>query len=186
METVARHEAARRILSLHASINDYNHRYYVLDDPSVPDAEYDRCMQELLALEARFPDLVTPDSPSQRVGGRPLSGPAVHVAAAEAGADVVAEPAVLELRGRLLAGRQERFLQHEVGSDTSASDAHPLWWPPAKVVSRYLSPYLEERGLVEPTPAEPAVEGVNVHVPIDWNAGRRSDVLGLSTLDPDS
>lgn len=73
METVARHEAARRILSLHASINDYNHRYYVLDDPSVPDAEYDRCMQELLALEARFPDLVTPDSPSQRVGGRPLS-----------------------------------------------------------------------------------------------------------------
>jgi DNA ligase (NAD+) len=73
VETVARHEAARRILSLHASINDYNHRYYVLDDPSVPDAEYDRCMQELLALEARFPDLVTPDSPSQRVGGRPLS-----------------------------------------------------------------------------------------------------------------
>ena len=112
---------------------------------------------------------------------------ASHIAA-EAGADVVAEPAVLELRGRLLAGRQERFLQHEVGSDTSASDAHPLWWPPAKVVSRYLSPYLEERGLVEPTPAEPEkpVEGVNVHVPIDWNAGRRSDVLGLSTLDPDS
>ncbi len=110
---------------------------------------------------------------------------ATHIAA-EAGADVEPKPAVLELRGRLIAGRQERFLHRAVAEERSESDSHPLWWPPAKVASRYLSPYLEERGLVEPTPSEPEAEGMNVHVPIDWNAGRRSDVLGLSTLDPES
>jgi DNA ligase (NAD+) len=50
----------------------HNHRYYVLDDPSVPDAEYDRLMRRLRELEAQHPDLVTPDSPTQRVGGAAL------------------------------------------------------------------------------------------------------------------
>ncbi|WP_064605500.1 NAD-dependent DNA ligase LigA [Photobacterium sp. J15] len=52
----------------------HGHRYYVEDNPEIPDAEYDRMMQQLLALEAENPALITPDSPSQRVGGKPLDG----------------------------------------------------------------------------------------------------------------
>src|SRR5690606_9728961 len=51
----------------------HNHRYYVLDAPTVSDAEYDRLMTELAALEEAHPDLITPDSPTQRVGAAPLS-----------------------------------------------------------------------------------------------------------------
>ncbi|MEA2082963.1 MAG: NAD-dependent DNA ligase LigA [Thermodesulfobacteriota bacterium] len=54
------------------NLNFHSHRYYVLDDPVISDQEYDRLFQELLDIEARYPDLATPDSPSQRVGGVPL------------------------------------------------------------------------------------------------------------------
>ena len=69
-----RAEAKQRIGDLRAEIVQHDYRYYVLDAPSVPDAEYDRLMRELQALEAEFPELVTPESPSQRVGGEPLEG----------------------------------------------------------------------------------------------------------------
>jgi len=62
----ARMQALRSQLHLHA------HQYYVLDAPLVPDAEYDRLFQELQALEAAHPEWLTPDSPTQRVGGKPL------------------------------------------------------------------------------------------------------------------
>jgi DNA ligase (NAD+) len=68
----SRTEVEQRLKALRAEIEYHNYRYYVLDDPVIPDAEYDRLMQELLALEAAWPDLVTPDSPSQRVGAQPL------------------------------------------------------------------------------------------------------------------
>lgn len=58
---------------LRAEIARHNYRYYVLDDPTIPDAEYDRLFAELQALEARDPDLTTPDSPTQRVGAAALS-----------------------------------------------------------------------------------------------------------------
>lgn len=61
----------RRIEALRREIREHNYRYYVLDDPSVPDAEYDRLMRELETLEAAHPELVTPDSPTQRVGAEP-------------------------------------------------------------------------------------------------------------------
>jgi len=61
-----------RVQDLHQVINQLNHQYYVLDEPSVPDAEYDRLMRELQALETEFPDLKTLDSPSQKVGGQAL------------------------------------------------------------------------------------------------------------------
>ena len=54
-------------------LNQHNYRYYVLDDPSVPDSEYDRQMRLLQDLEEQYPDLISPDSPSQRVGGEALS-----------------------------------------------------------------------------------------------------------------
>ena len=67
-------DAAERIRALREEINRHDHHYYVLDDPQVPDAEYDRLMRELQALEAEHPELVTPDSPTQRVGGAPAEG----------------------------------------------------------------------------------------------------------------
>ena len=56
---------------LRSTIRDYDYQYYVLDDPSVPDAEYDRLMRELLTIEASDPTLISSDSPSQRVLVRP-------------------------------------------------------------------------------------------------------------------
>ncbi len=63
---------AKRIEQLHQSINNYNHQYYVLDQPSVPDAEYDRLMRELITLEYQYPQLKRADSPSQKIGGEAL------------------------------------------------------------------------------------------------------------------
>jgi len=61
----------QRIEALRKEIREHNYRYYVLDDPTVPDAEYDRLMRELQALEAEYPELMTSDSPTQRVGAEP-------------------------------------------------------------------------------------------------------------------
>ncbi len=58
--------------ALRSQLHAHAHRYYVLDDPQIPDAEYDRLFQQLQALEAAHPDLITADSPTQRVGGKPL------------------------------------------------------------------------------------------------------------------
>lgn len=66
--------AQHRIAELRDLIRQHDYRYYVLDDPSVPDAEYDRLMLELRALEAQHPELISADSPTQRVGGQPASG----------------------------------------------------------------------------------------------------------------
>ncbi|MFO1407351.1 MAG: NAD-dependent DNA ligase LigA [Steroidobacteraceae bacterium] len=65
---------ARRIEELRRTIERHDYRYYVLDDPEVPDATYDALMRELRELEAAHPGLVTPDSPTQRVSGRPSAG----------------------------------------------------------------------------------------------------------------
>ncbi|MFA5550822.1 MAG: NAD-dependent DNA ligase LigA [Trueperaceae bacterium] len=66
--------AADQIERLREQIHHHNYRYHVLDSPEVPDAEYDDLMRQLRELEAANPELVTPDSPSQRVGGAPLAG----------------------------------------------------------------------------------------------------------------
>ena len=62
---------AARIADLRRQLEDANYRYYVLDEPSIPDAEYDRLLRELEALEAAHPDLISADSPTQRVGNAP-------------------------------------------------------------------------------------------------------------------
>ena len=61
-----------RVRALREQIDYHNYRYYVLDDPEIPDSEYDRLMRELQELEAAHPELVSPDSPTQRVGAQPL------------------------------------------------------------------------------------------------------------------
>ncbi len=63
-----------RVAQLRAEINRHNYQYHVLDDPLIPDAEYDQLLRELQALEQKFPDLISPDSPTQRVGAKPLDG----------------------------------------------------------------------------------------------------------------
>lgn len=65
--------AHTRILALRAELDQHNYRYHVLDEPSIPDAEYDRLFRELKALEAEHPQWITPDSPTQRVGSAALS-----------------------------------------------------------------------------------------------------------------
>ncbi len=66
--------AAERLEGLREQIRLHAHRYYVLDDPIISDGEYDELFRQLLAIEARHPELVTADSPSHRVGGPPLAG----------------------------------------------------------------------------------------------------------------
>ena len=67
-------ERQQRAHELRETIRHHEHRYYVLDDPEISDADYDALMNELKALEQAHPELVTPDSPTQRVGGKPREG----------------------------------------------------------------------------------------------------------------
>ncbi len=66
-------EIYQRVEQLHEQLNYHNHRYYVLDDPEIPDVDYDMMLRELQDIEAEYPDLCRPDSPSQRVGAAPLT-----------------------------------------------------------------------------------------------------------------
>lgn len=66
--------ATTRAQELRKQLNQYSHEYYVKDQPSVEDYVYDRLYKELVDIETEFPDLITPDSPTQRVGGKVLSG----------------------------------------------------------------------------------------------------------------
>jgi len=67
-------EAKEKIKKIREQIEKHNYHYFVLDNPQITDAEYDKLMQQLVALEKEFPELATPDSPSQRIGGKPLAG----------------------------------------------------------------------------------------------------------------
>ena len=95
---MTREKAAERIQELRSEILEHQYRYYVLDRPSVSDAEFDRLYKELVSLEKAYPDLVTPDSPTQRVGGAvsgafravPHSRPVLSLANAFGDLDVVA------------------------------------------------------------------------------------------------
>jgi DNA ligase (NAD+) len=71
--TAEKGPAAKRAATLREKISDANYRYYVLDNPTLSDAEYDRLLRELQSLEAKFPELVTPESPTQRIGAAPLT-----------------------------------------------------------------------------------------------------------------
>ncbi len=69
-----REEARAEIERLRREIDEHNWRYYVLAQPTIPDVDYDRLFARLVDLERQFPDLITPDSPTQRVGGEPADG----------------------------------------------------------------------------------------------------------------
>ena len=71
---MASKEIEREVAQLRAELNRHNYLYYVEAQPEISDREYDRMMERLTELEAEHPELVTPDSPTQRVGGQPLDG----------------------------------------------------------------------------------------------------------------
>ena len=67
-------DVEKKIETLREKIRHHEYLYYVLDDPEISDAEFDKLMQQLKDLEAEHPALITPDSPTQRVGGKPREG----------------------------------------------------------------------------------------------------------------
>ena len=71
---MASSDPAARVAELRRLVEHHNYRYHVLDDPEIPDSAYDALFDELKALEEAHPELVTPDSPTQRVGGAPAAG----------------------------------------------------------------------------------------------------------------
>ncbi len=74
MAEMSKAKAEKRIEELRAELRRHEHLYYVMDAPVISDADYDTLMNELKRLETQYPDLLTPDSPSQRVGGKPAEG----------------------------------------------------------------------------------------------------------------
>jgi len=72
MANLTKEKAEKKIRSLREKIREHEYKYFVLDDPSISDAEFDQLMQKLIKLEADFPELITEDSPTQRVGGEVL------------------------------------------------------------------------------------------------------------------
>ena len=71
MATRTQKDVRKRLDALRDEVNHHLYRYHVLDEPEISDAEYDRLFDELKALEEKHPDLITPDSPTQRVGAPP-------------------------------------------------------------------------------------------------------------------
>ena len=66
---MTKQEAKDRVEVLSKELNEHNYKYYVLSEPSISDFDFDKKLEELMALETEFPDLLNPESPSQRVGG---------------------------------------------------------------------------------------------------------------------
>lgn len=95
------HPLAEKVQSLRSRIEEYNYQYYVLDQPSVPDAEYDRLMRELQQLEDQHPELIDADSPTQKVAGKSDSAflPVTHLSP------------MLSLANALNAEEFEKFIQ---------------------------------------------------------------------------
>ena len=109
-------EVAARIAALREAIRGHDRRYYVLDDPEIPDHEYDGLMRELERLEAEHPGLVTPDSPTQRVGAAPSEsfGEAIHHVAMLSLANAFDEDEVRAFDRRI----RERLDAEEAGAFT--------------------------------------------------------------------
>ena len=96
-------ESAQRVAELRDNIDYHNYRYYSLDDPVVPDAEYDRLLRELESLENQYPELIAPQSPTQRVGAAPADafGEIVHTVPMLSLANAFEEQALVDFDRRV-------------------------------------------------------------------------------------
>jgi DNA ligase (NAD+) len=130
---MADREIEQRVTSLRAEIVEHNRRYHELDDPVISDYEYDQLVRELRSLEEQYPELLTPDSPTQKVGSAPVTtvfAPVVHTVPMTSLDNVFGDD---ELRGwverihRRLAGKaaaaEARQLVEKSGGDTPATEA---------------------------------------------------------------
>jgi DNA ligase (NAD+) len=110
MASERRSSVLKRLLTLRSEISTHDHHYYVLAQPTISDLQYDALMRELVELEHLYPDLVTPDSPSQRVGGSPTKEfpPVVHVVPMLSLANTYTEEEIKDFdqRVRSLLGRE--------------------------------------------------------------------------------
>ena len=107
-----------------------------------------------------------------------------HIAA-RAGAEIVVPPLEQVLRGRLMTGGRDRFLQRRSAEVAGRTSAEPLWWPPAKVSGKYLSPYLAAKDLVHlPAHSGPPVPGVDVEVPVALRRSVPGGVVKGASLRP--
>ena len=99
----------QQIADLRRQLNEWNYQYYVLDDPTVPDYEYDQALRSLEELEALHPETVTLDSPTQRVGGEALTSfaPVRHPVPLESLQDVFSDEEMLEFVARISAGTDD-------------------------------------------------------------------------------
>ena len=114
-------QAAAEIQRLRDEIRQHDHRYYVLDDPLIPDAEYDRLFRRLQQLEQAHPELVEPDSPTQRVGGQPRAGFET----------VRHDPPMLSLNNVFSETEMEAFCRRVAeGLELTVSQIH--WWAEPK------------------------------------------------------
>ena len=124
----ARNDAAARVTELRELIRQADHRYYVLDAPALTDAEYDALFRELVSLEREQPALLTPDSPTQRVGGSPAAefAPARHLAPMISLETIVDEADVLAFdeRMRKLLGEREGVQDGAGSGDAAAAIAY--------------------------------------------------------------
>ncbi len=115
---------SEELAQLRQRLNEYNYRYYVLDDPVVPDAEYDRDFQRLVELETRHPELVSDDSPSQRVGAAPL-------------------PAFTQVRHEMPMLSLDNAFNEEQMVDFDRRVRERLGWEPAQQVEYVCEPKLD-------------------------------------------
>jgi DNA ligase (NAD+) len=115
---MAARDAARRISELREQVRRHDYRYYVLDDPEISDARYDSLLRELRELEAAHPELVTPDSPTQRVGGEASGtfGEVVHVVPMLSLENAFSEQHVLDF---------DRRVRERLDTDTVEYSAEP-------------------------------------------------------------
>jgi len=106
----------KRINELREIIEYHNHKYYVEDNPEISDFEYDKLLRELEDLEKEHPELITPDSPTQRVGGKPLEGfeTVVHTVQMQSLADVFSESELYEFDNRVRTSLREQSIEYVV------------------------------------------------------------------------
>ena len=104
-------DAIKRINELSKELEKHNHSYYVLDNPSISDYEYDMMMQELKALEAEYPELILPTSPTQRVGGTALNtfDKVEHVVQMASLQDVFSKEELVEFDNRIKVSLNEDY-----------------------------------------------------------------------------
>ena len=107
-------EAETRIKELKDILNKSGYEYYVLDNPTMSDFEYDRLMQELIKLEGEFPEFATADSPTQRVGGEVADGFAevVHTVQMQSLADVFSKDELYEFDSRVRAALGDESVEY--------------------------------------------------------------------------